>query len=114
MKLILVRHGETEENKADIIQGHWEGKLNAVGLHQAIKISLRLKGESIDAIYSSDLKRAFKTAQEIAKFHPQIPLTITPELRERYCGKLEGQSRKSLPANYEDFYSMLLKSGGEI
>jgi probable phosphoglycerate mutase len=43
MKLILTRHGETEENKAGIIQGQGIGRLSDEGKNQAKKIALRLK-----------------------------------------------------------------------
>lgn len=74
MKLIITRHGETEENKAGIIQGYLPGHLSKTGIEQAKKVVLRLKDEKIDFIYSSDLDRAANTAKEIAKFHPDVPI----------------------------------------
>jgi len=56
-RLIFVRHGETEENKAKIVQGQKHGKLSEEGLEQAKKVAERLKDEKIDFIYSSDLDR---------------------------------------------------------
>ena len=47
MKLIIVRHGETEENKIGIIQGHLPGTLSVIGIEQAQKIALRLKDEKM-------------------------------------------------------------------
>ena len=67
MKLIIARHGETEENKKGILQGHLPGKLTELGIEQSKKLALRLKNEKIDAIYSSDLARASNTAKEIIK-----------------------------------------------
>ena len=66
MKLIITRHGETEENKAGIIQGHLPGHLSEAGIEQAKKVAFRLKDEKINFIYSSDLDRAADTAKEIA------------------------------------------------
>jgi len=57
MRLILVRHGETEENVAKITQGHMPSKLTKQGIEQAKKLALRLKDEKIDKIFVSDLKR---------------------------------------------------------
>ncbi len=91
MKLIITRHGETEENKKGILQGHLPGKLTDLGKEQARKLALRLKKEKIDAIYSSDLARAADTANEIAKFHPNANLTFVEELRERNQGSLSGK-----------------------
>jgi broad specificity phosphatase PhoE len=91
MRLIIVRHGETEENKAHILQGHLPGKLSELGKEQAKKVALRLKEEKIDVIYSSDLARATDTAKEIAEFHPQIKLHLTEKLRERNLDNFTGK-----------------------
>ena len=73
MRIILVRHGETEDNKKRIIQGHLPGKLSDKGIEQARKVANRLKNEKVDYIFSSDLDRAKSTAEEIAKFHQEKP-----------------------------------------
>jgi len=96
MKLILVRHGETEENKKGILQGHLPGKLTELGRDQAKKLALRLKDEKIDAIFSSDLARASDTTREIAKYHPNVPLFFVEELREKNQGSLTGKSIKEI------------------
>ncbi len=96
MKLIITRHGETIENQKEIIQGHLPGKLSEKGMGEAKKVALRLKGEKIDYIYSSDLARAADTAKEIAKFHPKVPIEFVKELRERKLGDLEGKCKKDL------------------
>jgi len=91
MKLIITRHGETDENRKGILQGHLQGKLSKLGIEQAKKLALRLKNEKIDAIYSSDLARASDTAIEIAKFHPNAKLYLVKELREKNQGSLSGK-----------------------
>jgi len=96
MKLIITRHGETEENKLDILQGHLPGKLSSEGIIQAKKVAERLRDEKIDYIYSSDLARSSDTAKEIARFHPNIPIEFVSELREKNMGAWEGKSRKEL------------------
>ncbi len=97
MKLILVRHGETEENVKKICQGQKiGGTLTKEGKEQAKKLALRLKDEKIDKIYVSDLKRAKDTAQEITKYHPKTEITYTPELRERNWGTYEGKTREEM------------------
>jgi broad specificity phosphatase PhoE len=96
MKLIITRHGETEENKAGIIQGHLPGHLSKTGIKQAKKVALRLKDEKIDFIYSSDLDRAANTAKEIAKFHPDVPIEFVKDLREKFLGEWQGKSKKEL------------------
>jgi len=96
MKLIITRHGETEENKAGIIMGHLHGTLSENGKEQAKKVALRLKEEKIDAIYSSDLARSSDTAKEIAKYHPKTPLIFAKDLREKYLGEWQGKNKKDL------------------
>lgn len=96
MKLIITRHGETEENKAGIIQGHLLGHLSETGIKQAKKLALRLKNEKIDFIYSSDLNRAADTAKEIAKFHSTIPIHFVKDLREKFLGEWQGKTKKEL------------------
>jgi len=91
MKLILTRHGETIENQKKIVQGILPGHLSENGKEQARKLALRLKDEKIDAIYSSDLKRAVDTAKEIAKYHKNSDFFIVKELRERCHGKYDGK-----------------------
>jgi broad specificity phosphatase PhoE len=66
MKLIIVRHGESEANKKGIHQrrkDEWsDTSLSKDGIFQAKQVAERLKDEKIDGIYASDLKRAKETA----------------------------------------------------
>lgn len=91
MRLIMTRHGETEENLECILQGHLPGHLTEKGREQAICLAKRLRDERIDVIYSSDLARAADTAREIARFHRGAPLMLVKELRERNLGELQGK-----------------------
>ena len=88
-KLILVRHGQTLWNKELKYQGHSDIILDDDGLRQAALVAGRLKGEKIDAVYSSDLKRAFATAEAIANYH-SLPVFVMPGLREMKFGEWEG------------------------
>jgi len=96
MKLILTRHGETEENVKKIWQGQIPGTLTKKGIGQARKLALRLKNEQIACIYSSDLARAADTAKEIAKFHKDTPIEFVKELRETDFGKDNGKYASEL------------------
>jgi len=92
VKVILVRHGETEWNRARRIQGaNSDTQLNQRGWQQAESLALRLKPEKIQAIYSSPLQRAQDTARAIAHYH-QLPVEIEPSLKEIEVGALEGMS----------------------
>ena len=52
MKVILVRHGETEENKKGIMQGHIPGKLSKLGIEQAKRLAFKLKDEKLSLHFS--------------------------------------------------------------
>jgi len=99
MKLILTRHGETIENQKKIMQGHLGGHLSENGKWQVRKLALRLKNEKIDAMYSSDLKRAADTAKEIAKYHKNIQINFVQELREVNLGSLTGKCSENVDWN---------------
>lgn len=88
----IVRHGETSSNLNHIIQGHIDTKLNKTGREQVELVGQRLRKLKIDHIYTSDLSRAKKTAEAIAKHHPDTPLTVDIRLRERDMGRLSGKS----------------------
>jgi len=90
MKIILVRHAQTKQNKEKVIQGWLNSKLSKVGIQQAKKVAKHLKNEKISAIYSSDLDRAKDTAKEIIKHHPHLELKLKKELREQNKGIFEG------------------------
>ena len=96
MKIILVRHGETEENKAGILMGDLPGVLSDLGKRQAEKLAERLKNEKIDLMISSDMDRAFDTAKAIAGFHPGVDLITDERLRERGIGDFQGKSVDSI------------------
>lgn len=100
MKIIIVRHGETKENAAGIIQGQSHGKLSKNGIEQVKRVGERLKDEKIDYIYTSDLKRAVDTAKEIHKYHKEIPLIKRKEIREMDYGKLQDKQKDEINYYY--------------
>ena len=99
MKVMLIRHGETDWNKANKVQGgNTDLPLNENGIVQAEKTAERLKNEKIDEIYASPMKRALQTAEIIGKYH-KIKIKSDKRLWERYYGDLEGTSYSQLMAN---------------
>ena len=89
---MFVRHGETDWNRVRRIQGGSSNtELNERGRQQAESLALRLRQETIQAIYSSPLQRALDTAQAIADYH-QLLVEIEPSLKEIEVGELEGVS----------------------
>ena len=96
MKLIITRHGETEENVAGVVMWHLPWKLTKIGISQAKKVALRLQNEKIDYIYSSDLARAADTAKEIAQYHPNTPFELTKQLREMDLWEFQWKNKHDL------------------
>lgn len=91
VRIIAIRHGETAWNALGRIQGHTDIGLNDNGHAQAQQVAQALGGEALNAIYSSDLQRAWQTAQAIAAV-TAAPLHAEPGLRERCFGSFEGSS----------------------
>lgn len=104
MKLILVRHGQTDWNKKGIMQGKTDVPLNETGKNQALEVKNRLKNRKIDICFSSPLKRAIMTAKIIT----DIDILIDERLVERYMGFLEGKPRNLYKA--ENYYDLKLNS----
>ena len=98
-RLLLVRHGETEWNETARCQGSSDISLSATGFQQVEALKRRLVKERIDAIYSSDLKRAVHTAQIIALEH-NTELVTCRELREIDFGEFEGLTFEEIKQRY--------------
>ncbi len=103
MKLILVRHGETEWNHLHRMQGLTDLPLTETGRAQAEAIATALKNEAVEVIYSSPLKRALETARIINRFH-QVEIIPVEELKELNVGQLEGLYAEEMKARYSDFF----------
>lgn len=99
MKLYVVRHGETIENKNKVLMGHNHGTLTELGIKQAKETAQKLENNSFEHIFSSDLQRCVDTAELLKEYHPNTPLTFTPELRELNMGVFQGQKRDDIDWN---------------
>lgn len=101
MRLILVRHGETDWNVTLQYQGQARVPLNERGRKQARLTAQRLHGSGATTLYGSDVVRAWETASiigETLKLHA-IPMT---ELREIDVGQWEGLTPEELYRRYPD------------
>ena len=87
--ILLARHGETDWNLERRVQGHADRPLNETGRAQARALADALAGEQLDAVYSSDLVRAHRTARAVAERHG-LEVTVVPDLREKHFGTWEG------------------------
>jgi len=86
----LVRHGETTWNHVGWVQGHTDtGRLTRRGCAQDRRVASLLAGKDVGAVYSSDLRRARRTADVIAE-HIGCEVRTDSRLRERSFGALEG------------------------
>lgn len=96
-RIIAIRHGETTWNVNSRIQGRLDIALNATGRQQAARMALALKEEPITAVYSSDLARAWETAEHLGG---ACGLQVNPEtgLRERGFGDFEGKTFAEIEA----------------
>ena len=102
-RIVAVRHGETAWNVDTRIQGQLDIGLNENGLWQARRVGQALSNEAVRAVYSSDLQRAWHTAQHIAQSQP-VPVEVQPApgLRERRFGLFEGKTFKEIEQDWPD------------
>ncbi len=99
MRLIFVRHGQTDWNLSKQFCGYSDIEMNKIGIRQIEQTAARLRDEFVDHIYSSDLRRATKSAEMIRdvlcdyndKYYKNGPIDIVtmPELREMNFGDWE-------------------------
>lgn len=89
VRLVLVRHGETDWNMVRRIQGQLDEPLNAVGVQQAKAAAARFAPGMVDAIHCSDLLRASQTAAEIGAV-TGVPVVPEAFWRERHFGRFQG------------------------
>ena len=93
MKLYLVRHGETDLNKAHIMQGRsLNPDLNENGVNSAKALRIELNNIVLDACFTSPLLRSCSTARILTD--NKIEIKPDDRIIERYLGKLEGKDRK--------------------
>ena len=103
-ELILVRHGVTAWNKERRFQGQIDIPLDDEGRQQARLAAQRLAGEPIEAVYASDLGRAWHTGEAIAT---RLGLPTLPDsgLRERSYGSFEGRTFDEIQREFPDEYA---------
>jgi probable phosphoglycerate mutase len=100
-RFCIVRHGETDWNAEQRIQGQRDLPLNAEGIEQAHKLSHYFATRTLDAIYASDLIRAYDTALPIGQTQ-KLAVYPLPQLRERNYGRCEGMTRSEVAATYPE------------
>lgn len=95
-QLFFIRHGETDNNKAGIIQGRSvDASINEMGRRQAEAIRQALEPYDIHRVVASGLKRTYETLQPLASVR-KLEIEKYPELDEINFGILEGQSFREI------------------
>ncbi|WP_413199947.1 histidine phosphatase family protein [Nostoc piscinale] len=100
VRLLLVRHGETEWNRQTRFQGQIDVPLNDNGRNQAQKAGEFLKDVAIDFAVSSSMQRPKETAEIILRQHPSIQLDLQDGLREISHGLWEGKLEKEIEQEF--------------
>lgn len=109
----MARHGETEWNVEEVFRGRIDIELNETGMKQAELLAEYLGGVKIDAIYSSPLRRALKTAEMIASYH-KLEVEIAPGLIDFDYGKWQGLPHQEVKHRYKQLYAEWLKNPHQI
>lgn len=110
--LLLIRHGESEANRCGIFAGQIDVELQNKGIEQAMKTAEYIAEHyTVDRVYASDLKRAYKTGKIIADLL-KVDLISNEKLREIYAGEWQGKKFDDLVANYSKDYSCWLNDIG--
>ncbi len=104
LKIILIRHCKTISNESGKLQGyHDDSGFTEEGIKQMKALSKKLKSEKIDAVYCSDLGRAYKTAQAIAKEH-KLGVNKVKNLREADIGEWSNLPVKKAIGKWMRYY----------
>lgn len=101
MRLIIVRHGETDWNRLRRTQGMTDIELTPKGLKQARRMGARVRGMHIQCVFSSPLSRALSTANAIAS-SCRVPVLIDDDLREIAFGEWEGLTFDEIGERYPE------------
>ena len=104
MKLVLVRHGETDWNKLGKFQGHHDIALNSRGVAQAQETAQAVVQWKHSAIFSSPLLRTMQVAQEISQLSG-MPVVQVPGFRELSLGDLEGVTGEEMRSGWPHVYA---------
>lgn len=104
LELIVARHGQSQANHLNIIQGQTSTPLSELGQRQAVALGKALAGMTFDAVYASDLERAMQTARLAAPGFEPVPCEA---LREWNLGVFQGltysEAAEGYPAEWKAF-----------
>ncbi len=100
--LILLRHGESEWNRQNRFTGWVDVELSERGEEEARRAGELLRSFAIDLIFTSALRRAWRTAEIVRAVlgRPEIPIERTEALNERHYGQLQGLNKDEVRQRY--------------
>jgi len=119
--LLLARHGETDWNAMQVVQGQQDRPLNATGRIQSENLKILLESVALHRVCCSTLQRTICTATPISE-QRNLQLEKIPELNEIRLGIFEGQPKENIPddepsrryhAFLEDEVNAVPPGGGE-
>ncbi len=110
-KLYMIRHGESQANEKNVFLGFTDLDLTEKGKEQAKKTAAYLQNVGADAVYASDLLRAYHTAEATATL-VGLPVQKTAGLREIFAGEWENQSFDDLEKRYAESYGVWIRDIG--
>ena len=105
--LLLIRHGRTFWNSEGRFQGQLNSDLNEIGQVQVASLGRRFEGQVLDHVFSSDLGRAWQTAEALTKSHA-LKIQADASLRERGMGVFEGLTQPEIQATHPDAWKSFL------
>ena len=105
LEILLIRHGETAWNAAEIFRGRISIGLNEDGLKQAEKLAEYLRQKKISAVFCSPLKRALETAEPLARLH-ELSARPVEGLTDLDFGKWEGHPIEIVKTQYKEIYEL--------
>lgn len=108
VKIVLVRHGESEANASKVWQGQLNSPLSITGRSQAEALARRLRGRHFDMVASSDLRRAEETASALG-----VPVEPSPAWREMDLGAWEGRTFEEVRSTYAE-HMAAIRAGEEV
>ncbi len=111
-EIILIRHGETEWNSQQRMQGHSNSDLSSVGQAQIQALGQWMKNVPFDHIYSSDSLRAKQTAEAITQFSGH-ELKIDLRLREKNLGVFEGLTSEEARERHPEVFRLFKTAGSK-
>ena len=97
--LYIIRHCQSAGNAGGRFQGRFDGPVNEQGEKQLELLSLRFRNEHLDAIYSSPLIRAYRTAEAVNKFHG-LPIHRESGLLEMDVGEIQNKTLSEIAEEY--------------